>query len=290
MNKNTWLVILSVSVLCLGALAWHQSTEIFRLENQPTPVISVEKDSQTDTITPVAEKRLEVIAIEPEAEKEDPSGAMVSPDRNRRAAILAIKARPEYKQLEQTVIRERLGNEFAGLFYQLRLNPKEREDFLDLLVEKQLIGRDAIALARAQGFNFRNDAEAIRSLINENMKEMDQSIRETFGDSAFEKYENYQKTKSIRSLADSLDRKLSYSSSPLDTVQKERLIELIALAPNQEVPHRGFGLLSPVTMNMARGMLTPSQFTALEEIQAEYLARARMQAMVVEGLKNNTDR
>lgn len=216
----------------------------------------------------------------------------------------AMMNSPEVQQLMAIQQKANLDSRYAGLFKRLNLSPADLEKFKNLLVEKQATVMDAIAAAREQGMLGRDNRDEIRTLVQNAQAEVDDSIRTTLGDGVYSQYKSYEATLPQRSVVDQLGQRLSYSTTPLSDTQADQLVQIMAsTAPAGTGSSGGGGARGAMAMGLvsafpggaqvaammgggakitdaavtqAQGVLAPPQVAALQSLQQEQQASAKL--------------
>jgi hypothetical protein len=230
-----------------------------------------------------------------------PVTAQARPDRGGLAN--AMMNSPEAQQLMAIQQKAGLDGRYAALFKKLNLSPDELEKFKSLLVEKQGVFMEVMNEARNQGMTGRENRDGIRQLTEQMQAEVDGSIRAALGDSAYAEYKNYENTMPQRGVVGQLAQRLSYSSTPLNDIQSEQLVQILA-ANTPPAANRGnranpasalvqsfaignaqvgaatamFGgaPISDTVIAQAQGVLMPAQVTALQSLQQEQQAASQL--------------
>ena len=168
----------------------------------------------------------------------------------------------------------------------------------DLLAEKQNVPRDVISAARAEGMG-REDRDDIRSLIQLSQQEIENDIRATIGDQAYEALNQFEETATQRSMVSQLDDRLSYTGTPLNRTQAEAMVTILA-ETGGAIERRGAGFDTPGggsgrtvaitddTLIRAQGVLGADQMEALRQIQAEQAAAATVREAMRGQFRDNT--
>jgi hypothetical protein len=157
---------------------------------------------------------------------------------------------PEVRRLMAMQRRATLDSRYAALFRMLKLSPADLDKFKDLLVDKQSAAMDVFNTAREQGLNPRDNRDQIRQLVDSFEAETDASIRAMLGETAYQQYQQYEKTASQRSMVSQIEQRLSYSSTPLYGNQSEQLVNLLATS---SAPTTSFNLTPGVGGPVAQG-------------------------------------
>ncbi len=318
--------LLAVLVLFLGGLAWRQWTSATGLAtalNQTT----LERDTLKQRVAAL-EKRERALQDETAVLREQQSSAPVSqPMGGGRTMtfrsngggggaggpMMALES-PEMRKLMAVGQRGQLDTHYAALFKTLGLSPEQLEKFKQLLVDKQNTALDVMAAARSQGLVGPDSRSQVQSLMQQANKEMDDGIKDLIGDSAYQQYQQFDRTQTQRAIVDQLASRLSYTDAPLTPQQTEQMVQLLAeTAP--PAPPTGPGgnavvyssairvtsgsggpggavaaatpffttiaggptaQITSDTVNRAQSVLSPTQVGALQEIQAEQQAQQQM--------------
>lgn len=291
------VVILGVTTITAAGLAYHhyqraeelaarlaaEQSQQIDLSAQPAARVT---DSQTEPkeVAKAAAKKTtaeEEPAADTEEEQENRGR-----DRGRRdmaARFAAIMADPEYAEAFNLQQRARLDREYADLFAQLNLPPATLARLQDLLIEKQNTARDVFTAAREEGFG-REDRDEIRTLMEETQAEIDADIAAAIGQTGFETMQTYEQTGRQRALVDQFESRLSYTASPLNSVQSQALTSILAeTAPAQNRGRGGdsaFGgggvSITDEAISRAQGVLSSSQVQSLQDLQAEQQAGQKL--------------
>ncbi len=135
---------------------------------------------------------------------------------------------PETKRLMAIQQRAQLDGRYADLFKGLNLPPDQLDQLKTLLVDRQSAAIDVLSVANAQGLNPLNSPEAIRDLARETQAKVDGDIKNLLGEQGYAQYQGYEQTLPQRAVADQLEQRLSYSSTPLSPDQREQMVQILA--------------------------------------------------------------
>lgn len=188
---------------------------------------------------------------------------------------------PELRSLNAFERRVSLDSRFAGLFAKLNLSPADLEKFKDLLAQRQSTGMDVMNTAREQGLNSRESRAELRQLVSTLEAEADAAIQGLLGENGYQQYQEYERTLPQRNLANQLQQRLNYSSSPLTPAQTDQLVAaLAASAAPSSTSGRGFRgpqvIVTDEVINQSQSFLYGSQLQALRDLQREQQTRARL--------------
>ncbi len=303
--KNTLILILSLTTVSSAWIAWHQQQQIQSLSESKLTTSSSDKSrSPQKSIENTIPTTLTTAGDENSA-IESPTASQTTPRNRRRALFLEATNSPEYKQLQQVVRMGRLDSRFAALYRKLNLPAEPLSRLKALIAERENVRTDIFAVAREQGLNIRENRETINQLIQENQNEVDATLREEFGETIYDTYQQFVTAERFWRVSDQLGVKLAYSPNPLTLAQKEQLVDILSRT-NQQTQNRispglrdrvaleyGVDARTPISndvLDQARGLLTPNQFQALQRMKNEQDAALKMAAIVRSKLEaRNTD-
>jgi hypothetical protein len=324
--KNYLIILLAVTTVAGGALAWNQYRELVRWRAA----------SLSDSARADLQKRLwdlEKRKNELEAEVADlrarggtagdaggESDAVAGEDaqgpgrpgpgrfnrRNGFTNLATLLDNPEFNKLWTAQQKVGLDARYAALFKNLNLSPADLDKFKSLLVEKQNALMDVMAAARDQGLNPRNPADRtqIAGLVQAAQAQVDSSIRQTLGDTQFTQYQNYEQTLPQRNVVNQLAQTLSYTGAPLQAYQIDQLVNILAanapalsqgaggrmgLAGSMAAGNlfsRGDAPITDAAVAQAQSVLTASQLAALQQLQTQQQAQRQMGQMMRQILSN----
>ena len=126
-----------------------------------------------------------------------------------------LAGNPEFQRLLAIQMKGRISQTYGPLFKALNLSPDQLAQFQSLLADKQQALMDVMQAARDQGINPRADPDGFKTLVNQAVSQVDQTIQQTLGDAAFQQYQQYQQTLPERNVVNSLQQQLSYTQTPL---------------------------------------------------------------------------
>lgn len=214
---------------------------------------------------------------------------------NRMRAMMESPQAQQFMAMQQ---KAGLDSRYAALFRKLNLSPADLDKFKDLLVERQTAIMDVMTAARNQGLDVRSSGQEINQLIRDAQAEVDNSIRSTIGDTAYQEYKDYERTLPMRNTVGQLEQRLSYSGAPLRADQVDQLARILADTNPSRTETRASGAVmfaspdSPVGMQTAmyfggatinddalaraQGVLSAPQMEALRQLQQEQQARAQL--------------
>ena len=316
-HRTYLIILLAVTNLAGGLLAWSAYREASRLRASVLVGESARADLQKRLWA--SEKRKNELAAEiaglrargthesvANADDPGPDGPPIGGpgrfDRRSRMNNLAtLFDNPEFSKLWNSEQKMALDSRFSALFKALNLNPADLDKFKNLLVEKQAAVTDVMSAAREQGLDPRSpdDRAQIATLLKNAQAQVDATIQQTLGAAQYAQYQNYEQTLPQRAVVTQLAQSLSYTGSPLQDSQTEALVNILAAnAPAQNQNAGGLGGLfagmggaggpfggrtSPITdaaIAQAQSVLTDTQVTALQQLQAQQQAQRQIAQMM----------
>jgi hypothetical protein len=310
--KTTLIVLLAITTIGAGALAWQQSRALAALR------IAQARDTNADRAA--LEKRLadaehrahelqnELAALKAragndDAPADDPQNAAAGGRSRFRGpggpeAFMAMMNDPKIAQLVNNREKLMLDSRYAALFKNLTqgtngvsMTPEQLDAFKNLLVEKENTLRDVMMTARSQGVTDRSE---INQLVKTAQAEVDTQLQSTLGDAGYQQYQQYEQTLPQRNLVNQLTQSLSYTSTPLSDSQSQQLLQILAdnskpASSGQLRSALGFGggpgggpggfLGVPITdaaVTQAQSVLAPAQLQALTTLQEQQKAQQTM--------------
>ena len=313
-GANVLLAALSLALVGISALAWHQYRELIDLRAQLTDggdVAALKRQLSTaDKNIRDLEARLASMRgrrgsdgdLAQDAGDGDPAGDANAPRRGGRfGAFAEVASSPEFQKLLAIQAKGRINATYGALFKALNLSPEQLAQFQGLLADKQQALMDTMQAAREQGINPREDPDGFKALVNQALDQVNASIQQTLGDAAYAQYQQYQQQLPERNTVNSLQQQLGYSQTPLTDDQANQLVALLA----QNQPQRtgngtagtgnggdtgpgpfalmnggGTAKVTDSAIAQAGGVLSAPQVAALQEIQQQQQAQQQMQQMM----------
>jgi hypothetical protein len=296
--KNILLAGLGLVIVFLGYFSWQQRQQNATLEETvsryarersmwQTRVAELEqRAAAAEKARSETEARLAETRPTPAATRADPARA--------RAAIASPLDNPATQRMMATTLKSTLDQRYGALFRQLKLSPADLDKFKDLLTERQMSTLDAVRALQSQGGGAAS-ARELPELMRKVQGDVDESIRGLLGDDRFQQYQDFNQNLASYTLLEQIERRLSYTSSPLQQNQSTALARVLieTAQPNPALGGMGnlvqsLGGSSPMvtalvqrpisddTIARAQGILEPAQVDVLRQIQAEQQAQANM--------------
>lgn len=300
--KNVSIIALSASVAALSVALWKQHSRLETLQASETqwrlterPKLETQLAKAEEALAKREQPRSRLSSL---AETAPPSArALSGPTAENRPPQRGPTPfeNPEVQRLMAPQQRGALDGRYAALFKTLQLGSTELDRFKQLLLDKQTVVPDVMLAARASGVSARENRAELDALIKGSREEVDAAIKELLGDARYAQYTDYETTGPQRTMARSLEQRLSYSDSPLLPAQAEQLIRILAETSQST---DGNALLATPSVSMttsvgtiiggpptgsiiteqglqrAQAILTPTQLQALRDLQSEQQSQA----------------
>jgi hypothetical protein len=209
---------------------------------------------------------------------------------------------PEFVQAFGVQRQAMLDTRFAGLFRQLNLGADELAAFKNLLVEKENVVLDVVAVSESST-DGPLSPDALRASVRAAQAQVEQAIHRSLGGERYAIYREYERTLAQRATVAQLEQRLSYTGAPLTPTQSEALVRIfVAAAPPTPAESRpvasvvvragvpeavpilptnaATGRITEEVIVQAQTVLAPTQVTALREIQVEQTAAIRAAELI----------
>jgi hypothetical protein len=210
---------------------------------------------------------------------------------------------PEFQRAFELYREGMLDARYATLFRQLNLAPDELAAFKHLLAEKDNMALDVVAISQASGGPVAPDL--VQAGVQEARGELENSIRAELGTERYDEYREYEDTMAQRATVLQLERRLSYSDSPLTQGQEDKLVKILSansppdssgkapaislvVGADQSgvlpiVNPDATGLVTDAAIAEAKGTLSPQQVAALRQLQVEQQAIIEASRLILDG-------
>lgn len=207
---------------------------------------------------------------------------------------------PQVQALRAVQQKAQLDQRYASLFRQLNLSPEKLSQFQALLAERQATSMDVMAAAREQGIDPRRNPDQFRQLMAAAQSTVDQGIKSLLGDTNYAEYQAYEQTGPQRATVSQLERRLSYTETPLTAIQSSQLVQILAstsptpAATDLPLPPGGPGggrggpgggegqtaVITAQTVTQAATVLDPAQVSVLQQLQQQQQAQQQLRQLV----------
>ncbi len=153
-------------------------------------------------------------------------------------ALRDLLARPEVQALMSSQQKDAVQARYAALFKSLNLAPEQAEKLKTILADRQTTMQDVMSAAREQGIDPRTDRNAVQQLMEVARNDINSSIKSVIGESGFNQLETYEKTIPQRNIVNQLQQRLSYTDTPLTSIQADQLVQILAANTPAPTPRR----------------------------------------------------
>jgi hypothetical protein len=299
---------LALASLALVGTVWRQEVELRRLrallERPSAPVAHTRAGDDAarpagSTLSRIAARPLtRPSSVAPAPEREDdftlPTPAATPPAKRKPSGLARLMADPEFMRAFTATQEGALDARFAALFRQLNLNAEELTAFKRLLVEKDSVALDVVAISQeTPGGPL--PASELRSSIAAAQSQVENAIQASLGNDRYAVYREFERTLAQRAVVARLEQRLSYTPTPLQPSQAEALVHMLAkdAPPDTAATRPALAVLptsgssegppivhaGPVAVPIpedaiirSNAVLSPPQVVALRQIQGELLA------------------
>ncbi len=219
--KRIVIVLLIVFSVASGALSYS----LFRTNSELRSALAAQKrgvssERVAQVGAPVQKEISQAGEIKEEGKVEEAQAEAASPQnwQARRANFFKqMLENPERRQMFIEANKGRVERGYAALFKKLNFSDEEAGVFMSLLAERSLFQRGLQMAADDQ-----------KAVAQANLDTLDAGLAELLGEEGYASYEAYQGSLSQRRTVDNLNRKLSYSGTPLSEDAAENLISMMA--------------------------------------------------------------
>jgi hypothetical protein len=162
-------------------------------------------------------------------------------------AIRQLLSKPEFQALVNVQQKAGIEARYAALVKTLNLSPEQRAKFETALLDYQATQMDVMTAAREQGVR---DPETIRKLMGDARNDFNNTLTALLGEGGFAQFQTYEQTLPQRNVVNQLQRRLSYTDTPLSASQAEQLVQILAANPG---PRPAQSAQPPDSARPARG-------------------------------------
>jgi hypothetical protein len=314
--KPGLILVLFATAMASSMLAWRQHHELVALRTMRGPAGSADSTARIRELErlnaqlraaprPSGSSSEPAEATAPAERPASREGGFARGGRGQRGPGLMreLETNPEVQALRAVQQKAQLDQRYAGLFQQLDLSPEKLEQFKTLLAERQATAMDVMSAAREQGIDPRRNADPFRQLMATAQGAVADDIKALIGDAAYAEYQAYEQTAAERNTVSQLERRLSYSDTPLTPAQASQLVQILAsaspastAATNADFPMPAMGgrggrggpgsgesaaaPITPEAVAQASAVLSAAQVNALQQLQQQQQARQQLRQMV----------
>jgi hypothetical protein len=143
-------------------------------------------------------------------------------------AMRDLMSKPDVQAMINLQQQSMIDARYGSLFKNLNLQPEQVDRLKTLLAERNTTIMDVAGAALEQGIDPRQNPDAFQKLVSDAQNAINTSIKEVIGDAGFAQLTSYEQTLPQRNVVDQLDRRLSYTNTPLTAAQSEQLVQILA--------------------------------------------------------------
>lgn len=325
--KNSAVVILALAAAVLAGLAFREMREV-RSARQALAIALDERNALRAHLAEMESAQQALAADNANLRRAEATSAATpradtaprlkpfhaAVARGRLPGPMEAMDSPEARRLMAIEQRGRLDAQYAPLFQALHLPPNRLNEFKQLLVDKQNAAMDVLAVAQRQELLNPGSGVDLAAMMQHEQQLVDAGIRDVLGETAYEEYQDFERTQSERSVVEQLSKRLSYTDAPLSAEQREALVNLLSAerraqpAPSAD-PANGTGgmqvavaigtsgnttvnfagaslgaspaaSISDTSLQTAQTVLSEAQLQALRELQAEQQAQQKLGTLI----------
>jgi hypothetical protein len=186
--------------------------------------------------------------------------------------FLAVAGDASTIRAQTARMRLKMERQYGALAKQLGLNADQTDQFMKLLVDKQLASADATVAAMQAGDNALNDPNAMAMLVAASRNDIEAQIQSLLGDSGYSQYLQAVRVTGQTSTLGRLQA-LLIGTEPLSNAQLGQLQQLLDA---NNINHISDKVMAGA---QAQGFLTPVQMKALQNLfQEQQAGQARRRA------------
>lgn len=312
--KDFLLAGLALSTGALALVVWRQQKEMERLTSVAQRAVAMVPSADTMTLRLAANRTFSVASGTRPGDPRAPDGTLrdepprqpESPrlSRKRAGAISKLMDNPEFIRALNLQRQSLLDARFSDLFRRLGLDDEALAEFKRLLVEKENVALDVVAVSETAA-DGPLKPETLGASIRAAQSQIEQAIESSLGGDRYAMYREYERTLAHRTTVAQLERRLSYTGAPLQPAQAEAIVRImeshtppaveqgaqpLSVLVRSGVPEAvpvvpasaGAGRVTNDVVAQAQTILTPSQVDALKQIQLEQEAAMRAAQIIRE--------
>ncbi|HEY1111682.1 MAG TPA: hypothetical protein VGE76_23710, partial [Opitutaceae bacterium] len=222
--KDLLLAGLALSTGVLAVVVWRQRTDMERLSGLVERTVALVPSVETMTLRLAANRTFAAAnatrAVEPTATdgllRDEPprQPEPARTPRKRTGAIAKLMDNPEFMRALNLQRQAMLDARFSELFRRLGLEGEALTEFKRLLVEKENVALDVVAVSETAADGPLRP-ETLGASIRAAQSQIEQAIQSSLGGDRYAMYREYERTLAHRNTVAQLERRLSYTGAPL---------------------------------------------------------------------------
>ncbi|MES2695594.1 MAG: hypothetical protein V4773_19110 [Verrucomicrobiota bacterium] len=311
--KDILLAGLTLSAGVLAFVVWRQHGEIKRLAARAERDFAVVPSAETMTLRLAANRSVAVPGATSSSQRRGSvnesdgfeASGLTGPraSRKRGGALTRLLENPEFVRALNLQRHAMLDTRFADLFRRLNLEGDELAEFKRLLVEKENVALDVVAVSESAPEGPLRP-ETMQAGIRAAQLQIEQAIHSSLGSDRYAVYRDYERTLMHRATVAQLEQRLSYTSTPLTPSQADAVVRIldsntppasvensappVSVLVRSGVPEAvpigpttaGTGRVTDQVVAQSQTVLTPAQLGALKQIQEEQQAAMKAAQMI----------
>ena len=186
------------------------------------------------------------------------------------ARMLAMIKTPEGQKMVQNQSASRVRFQYAELAKRLKLSPQDSTVLMGLLADRQA----ALTTARISSGGDSAQSAAQKSAIE---SEFNGKLKTTLGEEGFGQLNEYEKTVDERGMVSQIEDQFNSAGTPLDTTQKESLIQVMA-GEREKSPANPFDPAKNDPTAVLNSLKDDTTFSTWEKQQQDFQTRVLQSA------------
>jgi hypothetical protein len=286
--KNYLIGLLGVALLGAGALLWRENSIVVDLRTKLLAASEAQTRREARHVAEQAE--LAQHAQQMDQRVHELESQLADAKRAAAAAKSAVPPAPASAPATQTKplladsgdaspiraqaarMRLKMERQYGALAKQLGLNAAQTDQFMKLLVDKQLASADATAAAMQAGDKALNDPAALAMLVAASRNDIEAQIQSLLGDSGYSQYLQAVRVAGQTSTLGRLQA-LLIGTEPLSDAQLGQLQQVLDA---NHINHISDKVMADA---QTQGFLSPAQMKALQNLfQEQQAGQARRRA------------
>ena len=181
------------------------------------------------------------------------------------AGMIAMIRTPEGQKMLQNQSASRVRFQYSELAKRMKLSPQDSTVLMGLLADRQT----ALATARIGSGGDSAQSAAQKSAIE---SEFNDKLKATLGAEGFGQLSEYEKTVDERGMVSQIEDQFTSAGTPLDTTQKENLVQLMA-SEREKSPANPFDPSKNDPTTVLNALKDDTTFSTWEKQQQDYQTR-----------------
>lgn len=181
------------------------------------------------------------------------------------AGMAAMMKTPEGRKMIQNRSAAMVRMQYSELAKRMKLSPQDSAVLMGLLADRQT----ALATARLNSGGNSAESAAQRSAIE---SEFNDKLKGMLGEEGFGQLSEYEKTVDERGMVSQIEDQFNSAGTPLDTTQKENLVQLMA-SEREKSPENPFDPSKKDPTAVLNALRDDTTFSAWEKQQQDYQSR-----------------